>query len=68
MTPPADTVAIVVDLRKNWGAIRIYKAQNDDYVDMVGMEEAKNLVIVLWQNDWVYLCTGSPRVGFVKKR
>jgi len=67
VTPPDGTVAIVVDLRNAWGSIRIYQKQSDDYVDMVGMDEKPNLVIVPWQGDWTYLCTGSPQVGCVMK-
>lgn len=43
---PADTVAIVVDVRNNIGATRIHETQGNECVDGVGTEEARTLVIV----------------------
>ena len=44
---PTRTVIIVVDVRFNRGAIKIHHKQSKDWVDQVGTEEAKYLVIVL---------------------
>jgi len=63
--PPAGTVALVVDIRNNRAAIKIFEKQDDDYVDGVGTEEAGKLVIVPWKSSWFYFCTGTPRVGHV---
>ena len=44
--PPEGTIATVVDVRKNEAAIRIFETQSNDYIDGVGTEEARKLVIV----------------------
>jgi hypothetical protein len=65
--PPDDTIAIVVDVRDNQAAIRIFETKDEDYIDGVGTEEAGKLVIVPWQSHWFYFCTGTPRVGHIVK-
>lgn len=60
-------MAIAVDIRSNKAAIRIYEKQSGDYIDGVGTEEHGMVVVVPWNSTWVYLCTGSPRVGHILK-
>lgn len=64
--PPPNTVAIIVNLVDGQGAIRIYEKENDTYVDIVGTEEAGNIVIIPWQSTWWFRLSGSLRVGHVK--
>ena len=65
--PPSNTLAIVVvvDLVDNRGAIRIYEKSDDKQVDMVGIEEAGNLVILPWDTKWWFRASGSPQVGYI---
>ncbi len=64
--PPPNTVAVIVDLVDDQGAIRMYEKESDTYVDMVGTEEAGNMVILPWQSTWWFRVSGSLRVGHVK--
>jgi len=66
--PPDSTIAIVVDVRDKLAAIRIFETKTMKYVDGVGTEEAGYLVIVPWQGDWSYFCTGSPKVGYIQRK
>lgn len=63
--PTEGTVAIVVDVRKNKAAIRIIETETEEYIDGVGTEEAGKLVVIPWQSNWSYFCTGSPRVAYI---
>ena len=60
-------MAVVVDVRDNIGAIKIFEADGNKHVDSVGTEEAGKLVIVPWNNGWFYYCVGSLQVGYMKK-
>ena len=42
---------IVVDIHNNRAAIRIFETQSNNYIDSVGTEEARKLVIIPWQNN-----------------
>jgi len=66
--PPEGTVAIVVDIRNNIGGVNIHSRDSGDFVDMVGMEEHGNMVIVPWKSEWDYDCVGSPQVGYIVKK
>lgn len=68
ITPASEIVAIAVDAREIKAAIRIYEKKSGDYVDGVGTEEQGKVVIVPWNSSWVYLCTGTPRVGHILQR
>ena len=46
ISPPADTVALVVNLVNNVGAIRIFETSSKKFVDMIGIEEAGKLIII----------------------
>lgn len=63
--PPANTVAVVVDVVDNRGAIRIFEKEGEEYVDGVGTEETGNLVIVPWESSWWFRVSGSIRTGYV---
>jgi hypothetical protein len=47
LSPPPSTVAIVVDVISNQGAIRILN-KDGKFVDMVGIEESGYRVIIPW--------------------
>lgn len=64
--PPANTVAIVVDVPHNKGAIRIYNStENDAYIGTVGTEDAGFMVIIPWEGSWWFRVLGKLRVGFI---
>ena len=48
--PSPNTMAIIVNLVDGQGAIRIYEKENDTYINIVGIEEAGNIVIIPWQS------------------
>jgi hypothetical protein len=61
----------VVDVRNNRGAIKIHEEGSNEFVDGVGIEEveeAKNLVIVVWDSKWYYYAVGTLRVGYIKQK
>jgi hypothetical protein len=60
------TVAIVVDVRDNRGAINIHEKESNEFIDGVGIEEAGNLVIVTWDSNWYYWAVGTLRVAYIK--
>jgi len=64
--PPEGTVAVVVDVRNNIAAIRVF--ETDKYLGGVGMEDKGKFVVVPWQSTWTYFCTGSPRVGYIVEK
>lgn len=65
INPPANTAAIIVDLVRHRGAIRIFKKESDDYVSGVGLEDAGNFVIIPWESKWWLRPSGSLRIGYV---
>ncbi|OBT53130.1 hypothetical protein VE04_05756 [Pseudogymnoascus sp. 24MN13] len=67
-TPPENTVAIIVDVRTNKGAIRIFQQSDSEYLGAVGTEQTGNLVIVPWRSGWYISAAGSLPVGYVAKR
>lgn len=46
MTPPENTVVVIVDVRSKQGAIQITDKQSNEYVDGVRTEAAGNLVMI----------------------
>lgn len=68
ITAPEETVAVIVDVVNNQGAIRIYQKGSNKRVDAVGIEEAGNMVIVPWDSNWWFRASGSLRVGYIKKK
>jgi hypothetical protein len=65
ISPPADTVALVVNLVGNVGAIRIFETSSKKFVDMVGMEEAGKLIMIPWNSAWYISAAGSLPVGYI---
>lgn len=63
--PPAKTVAIVVNVIDNLGAIRIFEQEGDEYVNGVGTEEVGNLMIVPWDSKWWFRVSGFLRIGYI---
>jgi hypothetical protein len=64
-SPPTDTVALVVDVRDNKGAIRIFQTSSKKYVHMVGTEESGKLIMITWKSVWYYSAAGSLPVGYI---
>jgi len=64
--PPVGTVAIVVDVRTNRGAINIHEKESNEFIDGVGIEEAGKLVIVPWDSTSYYYAVGTVRVAYIK--
>lgn len=67
MNPPENTV-VVVDVRGNQGAIRIVDKKDNKYVDGIGTEETRKLVMVPWNSSWWYYTIGSIRVAYIGKK
>jgi hypothetical protein len=45
-------VAVVIDCRKNRGAIFVHEISGGKYIEGVGTEDAGNLVIFPWNHEW----------------
>jgi hypothetical protein len=67
-TPPTGTVAIVIDVRGNKGAIRIYEVSGRSFRGSVGLEEAGKMVIIPWDSGWYYSAAGSLPVGHIVEK
>lgn len=68
MTPPENTVVVIVDLRSKQGAIQIVDKQSNDYVDGVGTEAAGNFVMIPWEKNWWCFCMGTTRLAYIEKK
>jgi hypothetical protein len=68
INPPTNTVAVVVDVGSNRGAIRIFEKEGGGYVNIIGMEEAGNQVIVPWDTNWWLRASGSLQVGYIVEK
>lgn len=66
ISPPPNTVAVVVDVVRNRGAIRIFEKEGGEYVDGVGTEEEGYRIIVPWQNTWWFRASGVVELGYIK--
>jgi hypothetical protein len=64
-SPPADTVALAVDVGGNVGAIRIFETSSKKYVDGVGTEEAGKPIMISWNSAWYYSAAGSLPLGYI---
>jgi len=65
--PSLDTLALVIDLREEYGAIKIYYNKDDLFLGMIGTEERGFVVVVPWQSEWSFYCLGSLQIGYIKK-
>lgn len=65
--PPENTAAVVVDLTDSQGALRIFETEGDRFVDMVGMEEKGNQILVPWDTSWWLRVSGQLRIGYISK-
>ncbi|KAK3938102.1 hypothetical protein QBC46DRAFT_169887 [Diplogelasinospora grovesii] len=65
IVPPRGTVAIVVDVPENKGAIRVFEDASDQYLGGVGTEHAGFMVIVPWDENWWFRVSGSLRIGYI---
>jgi len=63
--PPTNTLAVVVDVVNNRGAIRIFERKGDKYVDGVTMDDRGNMVIIPWDSNWWFRASGALRVGYI---
>ncbi|EJT68892.1 hypothetical protein GGTG_13556 [Gaeumannomyces tritici R3-111a-1] len=66
--PPQATIALVVDVPENKGAIKVYERKNDEYVGMVGSAYANSMVIIEWNEGWWFRVVGSIRVGYITNK
>lgn len=66
-TLPKNTAGIVFDIRTDKAAISIFDRDTEEYVDGIGTEEHGNIVIVPWKETWFLFCTGSPRIGYIRR-
>ena len=64
--PPKDTVAIVVDVRSNKGAIEIGDKDSNKHIEHIGTEELGHTVVLLWKPSWFYGSRGTTRVAHVR--
>jgi hypothetical protein len=68
-TPPAKTVAVIVDISSNGGAMKIGKKSDNDLgvaaVGKVGTEDAADLVIMPWSDGWWFYSIGSIRIRYI---
>lgn len=67
-TAPVQTISVLINT-KGTGAFRIYKKGNNrrfEYLGGVG-EDAK-LVMIDWNPEWVYFCSGTLRFRYVTKQ
>ena len=58
-------MAIVIDVEKDKGRIRIYAKDGDKHLDGVGIEWTGSKVMVPWDNDWWFRASGSLPVGYI---
>jgi len=65
ITPPNNTIAVVVDISKAGGRIKIYDTPSGSYVDSVAMEDSEALVMVPWDSSWWYYSIGSLKVRYI---
>ena len=64
MTPPENTVVVIVDVRSNQGAIQIADKQSNEYIDGVA---AGILVMIPWGKNWWCYCMGTTRLAYIEK-
>jgi len=64
---PENTVAVVVDVRQEVGALRIFENATGKYLDGIGIEEKGNMVMVTWETGWNYDTVGIVRLGYILK-
>ncbi|KAK3934392.1 hypothetical protein QBC46DRAFT_218326, partial [Diplogelasinospora grovesii] len=65
VTPPNDTIAILVQVRNTSGVVYIYVTETDDYKDRVGQDYSGQTVIVPWKQGLKFVCYGTCRIGLV---
>lgn len=51
ITPPENTIVMIVNIRSKQGAIQIANKQSNEYVNGVGTEVAGNLVMIPWEKN-----------------
>lgn len=66
LSPPGGTIAIVVDVISNQGAIRIFEKESGEYIDGVGTEEEGYRIIVPWHEDWRIRVSGNIEIGYIR--
>ncbi|KAL4759748.1 uncharacterized protein BDW70DRAFT_139442 [Aspergillus foveolatus] len=66
LCPPPHTLAIVVDVISNQGAIRIFTKESGEYIDGVGTEEKGYRIIVPWHDDWRIRVSGNIDIGYLR--
>lgn len=68
--PPPNTIAVLVNISSDGGAIKIGEnSDNDlgvDAVGMVGTNDADGLIIVPWDVRWWFYSIGSIEIKYVK--
>lgn len=66
-SPSPGTLAVVVDIGSNAGAVRIHEIDGGKFVDGVGTEESGKVVLVPWDGDWYYYTIGKIRLGYIRR-
>ncbi|KAL4758411.1 uncharacterized protein BDW70DRAFT_141911 [Aspergillus foveolatus] len=66
LSPPPHTIAIVVDVISNQGAIRIFTKESGEYIDGVGTEEEGYRIIVPWRENWRIRVSGNIDIGYLR--
>jgi hypothetical protein len=65
---PAQTISVLVDT-KGTGAFRIYKkGNNQDFEYLGGAGKDTEMVLIRWNPEWVFFCTGTLRFRYVTKQ
>jgi hypothetical protein len=65
ISPPENTIAVVVDISKEGGRIKIFETSSDEYIGSVGAEDSGKLVVVPWDSRWWYYSIGSLKVRYI---
>jgi hypothetical protein len=66
VSPPEKTIAIVVDISKEGGRLKIFDKPTDEYIGTVAAEDSGRLVMVPWNSRWWYYSIGSLEVRYIK--
>ncbi|OJD20520.1 hypothetical protein ACJ73_08144 [Blastomyces percursus] len=75
-SPPANTLAVVVDISNTGGALKVHQKSDNSwgniFIGMVGSgdddENIRNLVIVPWDAGWHYRTIGNIKIKYIIKK
>jgi hypothetical protein len=66
ISPPENTVAVVVDISKHGGRIKFFNEAK--FVGDVGAEDYQSLVMVPWDSRWMFYSIGSLQVRYIVRK